>query len=88
MRLMVLAAAAAGILCTPAVAQTFPEPAGYDNRGQCQNAFMRERNKYRNDPTIRHPNDRDLTPSEYNAADRENWECVQGADGRWYFVHQ
>jgi len=88
MKKLMLAALTAG-LGMPVFAQaTFPNPEGYANRGQCQSAFMQARNEARQNPDSRHPNDRDLTPSEYNRADRENWECRRGPDGRWYFVHQ
>ena len=84
-----LAIFGAGALAMPALAQTtFPDPAGYDSRGQCQSAFMQARNEVRNNPELRHPNDRNLSASEYNRADRENWECRQGAGGRWYFVRR
>lgn len=89
MKKLMLGALAAGVLTMPALAQsTFPNPQGYASKGACQSAFMHARNSARQNPDSRHPNDRDLTPSEYNAADKENWECRRGADGRWYFVHK
>ena len=89
MKKLMLAALATGVLTLPAVAQgTFPNPNGYASRGACQSAFMQARNAARQNPDSRHPNDRELSSSEYNAADRANWECRRGADGKWYFVHQ
>ncbi|HLL31484.1 MAG TPA: hypothetical protein VK403_10845 [Allosphingosinicella sp.] len=88
MKKLVLTTLATGMLAMPALAQTFPNPAGYESRGACQSAFMKARNEVRQNPDMRHPNDKALTPSEYNRADRENWECRQAADGRWYFVRR
>lgn len=85
MKMLTIAAAlAAGTFALPAYADTFPNPAGYDNRGQCQAALMHARNSLRQNPETRHPNDADLNNREFNSRTAANWQCTRGNDGRWY----
>jgi hypothetical protein len=85
MKKIAIAALVASGLAVPTFAQsTFPDPAGYENRGQCQAALMHARNSLRQNPETRHPNDSDLNNREFNRRTAENWECQQGTDGRWY----
>jgi hypothetical protein len=86
MKKLVIAALASGALTLPALAQnTFPNPEGYSNRGQCQAALMHARNSLRQNPDTRHPNDADLSNSEFNQRTAQNWQCQRNADsGRYY----
>ena len=86
MKRLAFAALVAGSLSAPALAGhvAFPNPAGYDNRGQCQAALMHARNSLRQNPETRHPNDADLSNREFNQRTADNWDCQRGTDGRWY----
>lgn len=85
MKKMMIALIAGGALALPAMAQTtFPDPAGYSSRGQCQAALMHARNSLRQNPETRHPNDAELNNREFNQRTAQNWECQRGEDGRWY----
>ena len=94
MRKFILAAAALSTLTAPAVAKNKPTPSvselfvAFETKGECQSTFMRVHNYYRNNVDVRWEGDKNLSPSEYNAADRELWHCVEHADGYWYFEHQ
>ena len=83
MKKLAIAMLVSGAMALPAMAQTFPNPAGYDTKGQCQAALMKARNNLRQNPETRHPNDTELTNKEFNQATAQNWEC-QEQDGRWY----
>jgi len=85
MKKLAIAVLAAGTMALPALAQsTFPNPQGYDNRGQCQAALMHARNALRQNPETRHPNDATLSNSEFNQRTAANWQCQQGQNGRWF----
>ena len=84
MKKLMIAALAAGTLAMPAMAQTFPNPQGYDNRGQCQAALMQARNQLRQNPETRHPNDADLNNREFNQRTAQNWQCQRGQNGRYF----
>ena len=84
MKKLAITALVAGALSLPAMAQTFPNPDGYSNRGQCQAALMHARNSLRQNPETRHPNDADHNNRDFNRRTADNWECERGPDGRWY----
>jgi hypothetical protein len=83
MKKLIIAAAAAGALAFPALAQTGgtvlgpPQFESYDNRGQCESALAAERNKQRKDPATRGSGYQDLTGSEFNKASRSTTRCEQ-----------
>jgi hypothetical protein len=83
---LLTAAAVSGALMLPALAgaQSFPDPTGYGNRGQCEAAVSRARNEVRQDTTAGDTDRNDgKARSEVNQQARQDWQCVEEA-GRWY----
>ena len=96
MKKLFIAAAAAAIAATPALANHVSSPngqvltnpefeGGFDNRGQCQSALRQVRNDLRKSGERGEYSD--LSGSEYNRASRDTTQCEQLQDGRYYVVY-
>ena len=93
MKKIILAALAVATIAAPAVAKDKQTPSvtelfvPFQSKGECQSTYMQVHNYYRNNVDVRWDADKSLSPSEYNAADKAAWACVEHADGYWYFEH-
>lgn len=98
MNKLMIAAAAAATLATPALANHVSSPngtvltntpemqAGFANYGQCQSAFRQLRNDQRKSGMRGGEPYDSMTNGEYNEASRETTQCEQLQDGRYYVV--
>ncbi|HET9811481.1 MAG TPA: hypothetical protein VFP53_07270 [Sphingomicrobium sp.] len=93
MNRLLMAAAGAALVASPAIAQmdggivlTNPEFAnGFSNRGQCVAALAHVRNSQRADATTRGTDYVDLSASEYNRASLTTTRC-ENIDGTFHVV--
>ena len=87
MKKIILAAVAVtlAVPTAPVVAKDLPALFGvaFNSHGACQSAFMQVRNCYRQNPDVRHANDRDLSSSEYNEADRMGLQLAVASRLHW-----
>jgi hypothetical protein len=90
MKMLIVAAAAAATLGTPAFAQGTvlgaPQFQSYTNHGQCESALAQERNRQRAHPSQRGQGYQDLSGSEFNHASRNTTRC-ELRDGRHVVVY-
>lgn len=98
MKTLLIAAAAAAAIATPALASHVSSPngtvltntpemaAGFDNYGKCQSAFRQLRNDQRKSGARGGEPYDSLGNGEYNKASKTTTQCEELQDGRYYVV--